>query len=187
MISFQYLNKRRGNMAKPENLTKTILHALSAVFGALILGFLALPYIAIKAVQALGVPAMNKTGYDFLDFSTPNPTSEQTFCAVVVLLLVIFACVLIVSSILTLLCDFGIIKNEKVSKIMKLLSLISAVVVLVLTVLNFVACSNLVSATNKPFQVAKLSPASMGTIGLVLNLICGAGATASSAYNNFKK
>lgn len=174
-------------MKRPENLTKTILHGLTAVFGVLILGFLALPYLAVKAVSALGIPAMTKTGYDFLDFSTPNPTSDQTFCAVVMLLLVLFACVLIVSAVLSLLCDFGIISNEKFAKVVKWLSIVTAVIVFALAVLNIVACTNLASATNKPFAAANISPASASIVGLVLNLLCAGGATACTLYNIIRK
>ncbi len=175
-------------MKRPENLTKTVLHGLTAVFGALILGFLALPYLAVKAVSAIGVPAMTKSGYDFLDFSTPNPTSEQTFSAVIVLLLVIFASVLIISAILSLLCDFGVLSNEKVAKLVKWLSVVSAVIVFVLAVLNIVACTNLVSATNEPFAaIAKVSPASASIAGLVLNLLCAGGASACALYNTIRK
>ena len=174
-------------MKRPENLTKIILHGLTAAFGILILGFLALPYLAVEAVAALGIPAMSKTGYDFLDFSTPNPTSEQTFCAVVVLLLVIFACILIVSAILSLLSDFGVVVNEKFAKVVKWLSLVSAVIVFVLAVLNIVACTNLVSATNKPFSAFNASPASASIAGLVLNLLCAGGATACTLYSTIRK
>lgn len=175
-------------MTKPENLTKTILHGLTAVFGVLILGFLALPFISIDAVAAMGMPASSKVGYDFLDFSTPNPTSEEIFCAVVTLLLVIFACVLIVSAILSLLGDFGIISNEKFAKATKWLNVISALIVLVLTVLSFVACTNLVSSLNENYkQLLKVELVHTAFAGLALNLICGAGASACALYNTFKK
>ena len=174
-------------MTKPNNLTKTILHCATALLGVLILGFLALPFISVEAVPAIMMPESQKVGYDFLDFSTPNPTSNQVFIAVTTLLVVIFACLLIVSAILALLGDFGVISNEKCAKIVNWLTVALACAVLVLTVLHFVATSNIVSDNNKQFALFQLEPVKLALAGLVLNLICGAGATACALYNAIKK
>lgn len=98
-------------MTKPANLVKTILHGAIGLFGVLILGFMGLPYMS-----AMGE---SQIYYDILDFSTPNPTTKQTFACIVVLLLVIFACIMIVASVLALLGDFGVVSNEVYAKVVK--------------------------------------------------------------------
>lgn len=174
-------------MTKPNNLTKTILHCAIAVCGVLVLAFLALHFINVEAVSAAGMGASHKIGYDFLDFSNPNPTSNEVFVAVVTLLLVIFACILTISAVLAILGDFGVISNQTFTKVVKWLVVASAVAVLLLTVLHFVACSNIVSDNNAPLKVLGISPVKLAPAGLVLNLLCGAGATASALFVALKK
>lgn len=177
-------------MTKPANLVKTILHGAIGLLGVLILGFLGLPYIS-----ALGE---TKNAYDILDFSTPNPTTKQTFACVVVLLLVIFACLMIVASVLALLGDFGVVSNEVYAKVVKWVLFASVLAVLVLTILNIVACTGVVAETNETIdqlnqyyaslgQPVVLPKATSGIAGMVLNILCGAGATACVSYSTFKK
>ncbi len=185
-------------MKRPENLTKTILHAVIGALGVLILGFLGLPYVTQAAYSIMGTenPALKSSGYDVLDSNNPDPTAKETFLYVAVLLLVIFACIMIVSAVLALLDDFGVVSNEMYSKVVKWVLFASALAVLVLTILNIVACTGvvaekneLVDTTNKQLSSYGVSiPAvKTGLISLILNLICGAGATACAAYNTFKK
>ncbi len=165
---------------KPESMKKTILHGVTLVLGVLVLGFLALPYFAGKEIQGLGsVPS--QTGYDLLDFS--NVTSDSpVFSAVSTLLLVIAACVVVLSAILALLNDFNLIKNETFKKVVNLTLLVSAVLVTIFAILNMIACPTYISD-----QVGMDTKFTAGWAGLVLNLVCGLGATAAVVLARDKK
>ena len=172
-------------MKRPENLTKTILHAVIGALGVLILGFLGLPYVTQAAYSIMGTenPALKSSGYDVLDSNNPDPTAKETFLYVAVLLLVIFACIMIVSAVLALLDDFGVVSNEMYSKVVKWVLFASALAVLVLTILNIVDTMNKQHAS---YGVV-IPAVKTGLISLILEMICGAGATACAAYNTFKK
>ncbi len=186
-------------MTKPANLVKTILHGVIGVLGVLILGFLGLPFVTMEGYTVMGqsVPAMKQTGYDILKSNNPEPTTKEVFLYVVVLLLVIFACLMIVASILALLDDFGVIANEVYTKAVKWALFASVLAVLVLTVLSVVACTSVVAETNDALKLqnkqltalgmAAIPYAKTGLAALILNIICGAGATACVGYSTFKK
>lgn len=164
---------------KPESMKKTILHGVTLVLGVLVLGFLALPYFAGKTIEGAGsIPS--QTGYDLLDFSNVTETSP-VFSAVSTLLLVIAACVVVLSAILALLNDFNLIKNETFKKVVNWALLASAVLMTIFAILNMIACPTYISDQGiDMFYTA-------GWAGLVLNLICGLGATASVVLARDKK
>ncbi len=187
-------------MTKPTNLVKTILHGAIGLLGVLILGFLGLPYItqAAYSIPAMGVdaPATSMTGYDVLDSNNPNPTTKETFLYVVVLLLVIFACLMIVASVLALLEDFGVVSNAVYGKVVKWALFASVLTVLVLTVLNIVACTGVVAEKNELVDTMNGQLTALGITvpyvktglaALVLNVICGAGATTCVGLATFKR
>lgn len=69
---------------------------------------------------------------------------------------------------------------------------------LALTILNIVACTGVVADTNETIdqlnqyyaslgQPVVLPKATSGIVGMVLNILCGAGATACVSYSTFKK
>ena len=103
-----------------KNAKNVILNSLSLVLGVLILVFLAMPHYTIDLV----LTSENIAGYDLLSF---DGSSISVFIDVSLLFMIIFACILILSSICALLANFGVVKGKTVVKSIRFVSVVSAI------------------------------------------------------------
>lgn len=96
-------------MAKKSKKSRVnlILNLVTIALGGLLLGFLALPHITIKAGSEItGTYASSVSGYDLISFEE----GADTGVAVVLLFVAIFASLLVVAGLVKLLADSGTIK-----------------------------------------------------------------------------
>lgn len=111
-----------------KNLKQVVTNALLVVLSVMMLGFGAGYYLAGTAELRGG-----SGGYDFLQrlldgLKGPSHVSAEVYVYVVGMIMVlIFVSLLIVLALLSLLCNFDVIKSEKVSKWLNILKLVVAV------------------------------------------------------------
>ena len=95
-------------------------------------GFLAMPYISNKVTSVLGDTINNISGYQLLDFEADSGL------ATIILLLIIFASLLALLSIVKFCFDSHIIKNKSVGKIAGFGVVVMALAILVVCVVAMI-------------------------------------------------
>lgn len=153
---------------------KIIWNFLVLVFAGCLLGFLALPYAKAKVSVGSAVSESNISGFSMLDFNSDSGL------AVVILLLVIFASILAILSLLKICCDAGIIKNKSAVKIIKFGLILFALASLVMTIVAMIVVPSKHNSLGGSY-------ASIGTYAnwfvLILSSVMGVGAFSSSVLS----
>ncbi len=164
---------------KSKDTGSIIWPVATLLLGGLILGLLALPFMSIEILGS----STSVSGWEFIDFSDGAPTG----CAVVLLLLVIFACLMMLLSVVKLLNCMGIIKD---SKFINFLLVICGLAVAVLAIVNIFTISSYASGDSLNTGWGALddvissligSVVSIGWTGLIINGVVGVLAFISSA------
>lgn len=162
---------------KTKNTGALIWPVATLLLGGALLGLLALPFMTIDLIGS------SKSGWEFIDFSEGAPTG----CAIVLLLLVIFTCLMMVLSIVKILNCIGIIKD---SKIVNLLLVICGLIVAILAIVNIITISTYVA---DPFNldsdfVSNITSevVSTGWAGLIVNAVVGVCAFVTSLFSSKK-
>lgn len=121
-------------MAKTNNFMKKIFDLATMVFGALLLGFIALPHLKAQMTSVLGNSTSYTSGFDLLSFSE----GANIGISVILLLLTIFASLTIVCGALKFLCDAEIVKGKTLEKCARLSTMFSAFACLALMIALFI-------------------------------------------------
>lgn len=153
--------------------SKTLFNIITLVFAGCLIGFLALPYVKFQA-SALGSTHEETTsGFSLLDFE------GNSAVATVILLLLIFASILALFTLVKMLCDAKVINNKSLSKLVGYLVVLFALASLVMTIVAMIVISN------------NCKSGSLGLLGigagtkpawfeLILSAVMGLGATCTS-------
>lgn len=117
---------------------------LTLLLGGLLLGFVALPHIKGEVSSSIiGASGSTMTsGYSLINFDE----GANVGVAVVLLLLVIFASLMVLCAVVSLLCDFKIIKNAMLIKVSKWMMLVLAGCITILAIVNMITVSNACSS-----------------------------------------
>ena len=153
-----------------------ILHGVTALCSALVFAFFALPYYTVSVVS--------QSGYQFLDFAFKNAEladSTSTFAAVSGLLLLLVAGLTLVASVVLLLCDLNVIKNEMVTKVAAWGTLVLAGLLVVVAIMNLVG--NIVFIGD----AAGIDGVSAGWGLTIVTTLLALGACGTTAFAHFKK
>ncbi len=156
-----------------------ILHGVTALCSALVFAFFALPYYFLGE-ESLG-------GYKFLDTlvqmqkAGAELPSKYNFALAAGIILLVVAGLAFVASVVLLLCDFEVIKNEMVVKVATWATLVLAGLLAVAVILNFVATLVFVG------QFPAVAKAVAGWAMLIITTVLGLGACGTTAYAHFKK
>lgn len=155
---------------KTKNLLNILMDLLTLAFGALILGFLALPHWTEKALNVLSI---SKTGYQLIDFE------NDTTVAVVLLLITIFASLMMLFALLKLLKDLNVVKNALYGRIVSFCMLISALGLAGFVVANCITFPSYVNNLNSPINLGILTQ----WAPIILNACLGIGSLMTSALS----
>lgn len=111
-----------------KNVRSLVMNCVLAALVVLTIGFLAGNYGGIA------------NGYDFLSLLeyVSFASADMGFYIVSILLVLILVLILFVFAVLGLLCDFQVIKSEKVAKIFRFVKLVLACLIFVITVAAFI-------------------------------------------------
>ena len=122
---------------------EAIFHGLTALFSVLVYAFFALPFYSITTQVLTESSVESISGYKFLDEALKLSTrsGNMNFAIAMGILTLILAGVVFLSAIFMLLCDFGVVKNEKVAGIAKWVVLGSAALFVLFALLNLIANS----------------------------------------------
>lgn len=156
-----------------KNSLKALWSFLTLIFAGAIFGMLALPFVKYGGSAGSHSISSSSSGYELLDFN------GNTAIATVILLLVIFASLLVVVSIMKLCADCGVIKNKSAKKFLSF-----ALVVLSLAVLAMcVVCMIVVPTECDSIGSGSFSVGSYASwLGLIFTTVVGIGATITSIY-----
>lgn len=160
---------------KSNNGLKVLLDIGTILFGVLVIVFMALKYIK----QELSAGSLSKSneynGFKLISFGDESLLGNGV--AVAMLLLAIFAGILAFAGILKLIADLGVVKNKSFSKVANFACIIMAIVVVVMAIVVMIA----VPSNCKSEILGKLAGGSYPLwFPLILNLVLGIGATATS-------
>lgn len=111
-----------------KNVRSLVMNIALVVVGVFTLIFMSQAYIS--------VPATFIDGYQFLEIDLADAPIELVLTTISVIINLIVASALILSAIVKLLTDCGVIKNKKVAKVFNVLNMVLAIVLL---------CSNIVA------------------------------------------
>lgn len=100
-----------------------------ALLSALVIGFLALPYVE-------GISGYNC--FDFLPYLSEGVDFDVALVYIAPLFMLIASAITLIFSVLGLLGDLNVIKSEKLLKIARLVNMIAAIVLVVFTLLAFI-------------------------------------------------
>ena len=146
-----------------KNAKNVILNSLSLVLGVLILVFLAMPHYTIDLV----LTSENIAGYDLLSF---EGSSINVFIDVSLLFMIIFACILILSSICALLANFGVIKGKTFAKATRFVSLISSIILALFALFALAGIGYNAANPVGDVDISDVNPMSAGW-GVIVNFI----------------
>jgi len=113
-----------------------LLDLILIVIAGGMFGFLAMPYINNKVTSVLGDTIKTVSGYQLLDFEADGGL------ATIILLLIIFASLLAVLSVLKLCFDANIIKNKTVGKVAGFGVVVMALAILVVCIVAMIVVPN---------------------------------------------
>lgn len=119
-----------------KNLKHVLMNLLLLVCPVLLFVFMSQPYLTVSA-GILGGGSSN--GYEFIDFGADG---VHDFHAVCLILLCIFAGILIVTSLVSLLGNFGVLKTKKYEKLIGGIKIASVLVLLITTVVSLSVISS---------------------------------------------
>lgn len=117
---------------KSSNFGKTLVDFLALVLSGVVFGLLAMPFISAKMTILGKEVVSNTSGYDLLNFDA------NASLATVVLLLIIFASLMAVCSILKLLYDAKIVSNKTFGKVVGLGLILMAFAVVVMAIVAMI-------------------------------------------------
>ncbi len=155
------------------SLMKVILDIITIVLGGLVFAFLALPFHS----SSIGEHTIGSvSGYDYIDFGDLAPKG----CAIVLLLLLIFAGIMILGAVMKLLCDINVVKSSGFAKFANFMTIIGGLMVAVLSIVNIITVSVYLSDTlGGVFDT--------GWAALIIIAIVGVASLATSALTVRKK
>ncbi len=136
------------------------------VLGALAFIFLSQAYMS-ASVTVLGHTTTNSTsGFEMIEFNSNN-SDKANLVAVSNLFVCIFVALIMAIAIVNLLCNFGIIKNAKISKILAVVNSVLSVLTVIFAICAVGAIASIASDLNK---LVGTSVASVGWAA-ILNII----------------
>ena len=145
---------------------------MTIALGALLLGFLALPHITVKAGTGItGTYASSVSGYDLISFEE----GSNTGVAVVLLFIAILAALLVVAGIVKLLADSGTIKLN--TRIVGMVVAIIALALLAFLIANIFTVNGICDGVED--DIITLGNFAVFAT-LIVNAIIGAGAFLTS-------
>lgn len=163
-----------------------ILHGVTALCSALVYAFYALPFYSMSG--------QSQSGYQYLDnffqMKKVMPdalTAMQTFATAAGIMLLIVAGLAFVASVVLLLCDLEVIKNEMVTKIAAWATLVTVGLLVVVAILNLIANVLVVKDINDSIPAEAGVKYVAGWAMTILTTVCALGACGTTAYAHFKK
>lgn len=159
------------------NKKAAIWHGVTAFCSALVFAFFALPYYSAK----IAFIKVSENGYEFLSYlGAKNTSAWYSIGSMFALMTLILAGLMFLASIAAILCDLKIIKSEMLEKFTKWATFRGSFAFVTMTVFNV--------AGTIVFAIKELGAVKYaGWAYLILILIMGIGAAASSAIANYIK
>lgn len=148
----------------------TLLDFVLLLIGGGIFGLLAMPFITGKVTILGSTVVSNFSGYELLDFDA------DAGLATIMLLFIIFASVLVVSSLLKLCYDAKIIKNKTLGKVGGFGVVVMALALLVLTIVAMIVVPNKCDSS----VFASLTNTGANWLTLILFAVVSSGALVAS-------
>lgn len=153
---------------KSKNLVQVVCDLLTVVLGGLLLGFVALPHVRLEYKTNFTGTLVSETssGYSLISFEE----GANVGLSVVLLLAIIFAGLMVLSGLLKLACDTGVVKGGVFAKVVKLVMVVSALATVALFVTNIFTVSGACQNGGLDFIIS----ASGGTYPVLATLIVNA-------------
>ena len=103
---------KKSKAKKSKNLVQVVCDLLTVVLGGLLLGFIALPHVKLEISSGFLGTSSSSTidGYSLINFEE----GANVGLSVVLLLAIIFAGLMVLSGLLKLACDTGVVKGDVV-------------------------------------------------------------------------
>lgn len=179
-----------------------IFHGLTALCSGLVYAFFALPFVTVTTEVASKSSSETTSGYKFLEQvlkATESGTNNAKFATYMALIMLIVAGIVFLCSVVALLCDFEVIKNDLVAKIANWAVFATSVLLVIFAVLTMISNAIYVSkdiqanfdAMNKVSETlggagAKMT-ASAGWLMTIISTLLGIGSAVTSAWPIFVK
>lgn len=151
-----------------KNLKKIIIDVIMLICPILLYVFMSQSYV-VGNVSILGQSTQGSlaSGFDLINF---EGNDAATFNAVCLLLTCIFAGILMLSALVSLLADFKIIKNNMVVKAVSILKFISIVVIFITTIASLIYVA---SEYSKQVGVEGANISAGADWAVIVNMILG--------------
>lgn len=157
-----------------KNSAKALWSFLTLIFAGAIFGTTALPFVRYGGSAGSHSISSSSSGYELLNFD------GNTAIATVILLLVIFASLLALVSIMKLCADCGVIKNKSAKKFLSFALVVLSLAVFVMCVV----CMIVVPTECSSIGTGSFSAGSYASwLGLIFTTVVGIGATITSIYS----